>query len=101
MRISVYWRCQDLAGGVYRRRMLSVSHGAQNVAGCSYPSIDCAGLTQVTMAVWSSGTGLHCLPSLFVVCDGAFYGELKSRLSEGELAHHIRLALLLEPDELP
>ena len=45
--------------------------------------------------------GIFHLPSLFVVCDGAFYGELKSRLSEGELAHHIRLALLLEPDELP
>lgn len=41
------------------------------------------------------------LPTLFVVRDGAFYGELKSRLSEGELAHHIRLALLREPDELP
>ena len=41
------------------------------------------------------------LPALFVVRDGEFYGELKSRLSEGELAHHIRLALQLEPDELP
>ena len=41
------------------------------------------------------------LPALFVVRDGAFYGELKSRLSEGELAHHLKLALLLEPDELP
>lgn len=41
------------------------------------------------------------LPTLFVVRDGAFYGELKSRLSEGELAHHVRLALMLEPDELP
>ena len=41
------------------------------------------------------------LPALFVVHDGAFYGELKSRLSEGELAHHIRLALTREPDELP
>ena len=41
------------------------------------------------------------LPTLFVVRDGAFYGELKSRLSEGELAHHIRLALMHEPDELP
>jgi hypothetical protein len=36
-----------------------------------------------------------------VVRDGAFYGELKSRLSEGELAHHVRLALMHEPDELP
>ncbi|MGP4958820.1 thioredoxin family protein [Pseudomonas helleri] len=41
------------------------------------------------------------LPALFVVRDGAFYGELKSRLSEGELTHHLKLALLLEPDELP
>lgn len=45
--------------------------------------------------------GIFHLPALFVVRDGAFYGELKSRLSEGELAHHIRMALLLEPDELP
>ena len=45
--------------------------------------------------------GIFHLPTLFVVRDGAFYGELKSRLSEGELAHHIRLALMLEPDELP
>ena len=41
------------------------------------------------------------LPTLLVVRDGAFYGELKSRLSEGELAHHIRLALMSKPDELP
>ena len=45
--------------------------------------------------------GIFHLPSLFVVRDGVFHGELKSRLSEGELAHHIRLALMLEPDELP
>lgn len=41
------------------------------------------------------------LPALFVVRDGVFYGELKSRLSEGVLSHHIRQALLHEPDELP
>ena len=41
------------------------------------------------------------LPALFVVHEGGFYGQLKSRLSEGELAHHIRLALLGEPEELP
>lgn len=41
------------------------------------------------------------LPSLFVVRDGAFYGELQSRLSEGELTHHIQLALQNPPDELP
>ena len=41
------------------------------------------------------------LPTLFVVHEGAFYGQLKSRLSEGELAHNIRLALMGEPEELP
>ena len=45
--------------------------------------------------------GIFHLPTLLVVRDGQFYGELKSRLSEGELAHHIRLALMTEPDELP
>lgn len=45
--------------------------------------------------------GIFHLPALYMVHDGAFYGELKSRLSEGDLAHHIRLALLREPDELP
>lgn len=45
--------------------------------------------------------GIFHLPALYVVHDGALYGELKSRLSEGDLAHHIRLALLREPDELP
>ena len=45
--------------------------------------------------------GIFHLPTLCVVRDGQYYGELKSRLSEGELAHHIRLALMTEPDELP
>ncbi|KQB52445.1 thioredoxin [Pseudomonas endophytica] len=41
------------------------------------------------------------LPALFVVRDGAFYGQLNARLNQGELTRHIKLVLLREPDDLP
>ncbi|VVO65732.1 hypothetical protein PS893_01013 [Pseudomonas fluorescens] len=41
------------------------------------------------------------LPALFVVCDGEFFGALKSRLTRTELNRAVRQALSRTAEELP
>lgn len=41
------------------------------------------------------------LPSLFVVCDGAFYGPVDAQLAQWDLQQQIALALDNHPAELP